>query len=231
LRSCADFAAAEVEQAPRGPVELQVLRGLKVSAVTLPAGEWQVEVLPRAGDDAGDAADAAEDECQAYAWARRLTRKQRWPEAQTAWAEAARRAKARGRSFFLARVLQEQGAFLTDRNDFPAAETALRESLQRLRQAAPGSLVEAAAWHALGRLERRRGNFAGSVADLRQALDLRSRLAPGSLEHAATLNNLGIDAWYQGDPAQARSLYLQALSLVRRRAPDSLDEASLLWAS
>lgn len=222
LRSCADFAAAEVEQAPRGPVELQVLRGLKVSAVALSPGEWQVEVLPRTAGDAG------EDECQAYAWARRLTRRKRWPEAQTAWAEAARRAKARGRPFFLARILQEQGAFLNDRDDFPAAEAGLRESLRLLRQVAPDSLAEAATWHALGRLARRQSNFSRAVTDLRKALDLRSRLAPGSLEHAATLNNLGINAWYQGDLAQAKSFYLQALALIHQRAPDSLDEASLL---
>ncbi|MEA2599289.1 MAG: hypothetical protein QOF89_281 [Acidobacteriota bacterium] len=214
-----------MEQAPRGPVELQVLRGLKVSAVALPAGDWQVEVLPRTADSAGE---ASEDECQAYAWARRLTRKQRWPEARTAWAEAARRAKARGRPSFLARVFHEQGVFLADRNDFPAAERSLRESLRLLRQSAPGSLAEAATWHALGRLARLRGDVVLSMANLGRALDLRSRLAPGSLEHAATLNNLGIDAWYRGVPAQAKSLYLQALTLIRRRAPDSLDEASLL---
>jgi tetratricopeptide (TPR) repeat protein len=180
-----------------------------------------MEVLPRAADNPG------EDECRAYAWARRLTRKQRWPEAQTAWDEAARRAKAHSRPSFLARVFQEQGVFLANRNDFPAAERSLRESLRLLRQSTPGTLAEAATWHALGRLARLRGDVPLSVTNLSQALDLRSRLAPGSLEHAATLNNLGIDAWYQGDTARAKSLYLQALGLIHQRAPDSLDEASL----
>jgi CHAT domain-containing protein/tetratricopeptide (TPR) repeat protein len=212
----------ETEQAPRGPVELQVLRGGQVSAVEMPAGEWLVEVRLRA-------AHAAEDEeCDAYAQARRLSREHRWDEARTAWAEAARRARAGGDEVFTARVLQEQGVFLTGREDFGPAEQAIRESLRRLRKALPDSLAEAASWHVLGRLEQRRGAFAASVADFKKALDLRVRLAPESLERASTLNNLGINAWGQGDLAGARSFYLQALALIRRRAAGSLDEARVL---
>ena len=216
FRSCTDFAGVESEQAPRGRVELRVRRGARVASVELPAGDWQVEVLPRTSAGEG---------CRAWARARRLTRESRWSEAREAWAEALR--EGRG-PLAAARILREQGVCLTAMEDFTAAEGALHESLRRLRQTVPDSLDEAAAWHALGRLEQRRGDFRRSAEDLRRALALRSRLAPESLERVSTLNNLGIDAWYQGDLATARALYLQALGLVRRRAPAGLDEARVL---
>jgi CHAT domain-containing protein/Flp pilus assembly protein TadD len=221
LSSCADFVAAEVEQAPLGAVELQVLRGGKASRLALPPGDWQVEVLPRA-DGAG------KEECRAYARARSLTREKRWDEARTAWDEAAQRARTSPDGPFAVRVLQEQGVFLTTREDFPAAEKVLGESLRTAQKIAPGSLAEASSWHALGRLEQGRGALAPSVEALRKALALRSRLAPGSLELVSTLNNLGIDTWYQRDLKGARALYLQALALARRRAPGSMDEARVL---
>jgi CHAT domain-containing protein/Tfp pilus assembly protein PilF len=222
LRTCTDLVKVEIEQAPQGPVDLEVLREGKVSTAEMPAGDWLVEVVPRSP---GGAVSRA---CGAYARARRLTRERRWDEARSAWATAARWAAAGGDEALTARVLQEQGVFLTNREDFKAAEAALRESLRRLRRAAPDGLAEAATWHLLGRLEQRRGAFNASVADFRRALDLRARLAPESLERASTLNNLGIDAWFQGKLAEARSFYLEALALIRRRAAGSLDEGRVL---
>jgi len=78
--------------------------------------------------------------------------------------------------------------------DLTGAERAFAAALRLRQQTAPGSLSEAAVWHALGRLAQRRGEIARSEAAFRQALALRTRLAPESLERAWTLNNLGIDA-------------------------------------
>jgi CHAT domain-containing protein/tetratricopeptide (TPR) repeat protein len=216
LRSCDDVATVEIEQAPRGPVEVRRLRGGRVSALELPAGDWEAEVLPRKAGDGG---------CRAQARARRLVRERKWREAAAAWAEAR---PDRGGDVRAARILRERGLCFTALDDFPQAEAALNESLRRLRRAAPGSLDEAASWHALGRLEQRRGAYPRSEEHLRRALALRSRLAPESLERASTLNNLGIDAWLQGDLRRAKPLYVAALTLVRPRAPGSLDEARVL---
>jgi len=216
LRTCDDLAAVEIEQAPRGPVEVRRRRAGQASTLELPAGDWEVEVLPRrAGPDGG---------CRAQARARRFARETRCREAVAAWSEAL----PGSGGVHAARILREQGACSTALDDFPAAEKALNESLRRLRQTAPGSLHEAATWHALGRLDRRRGAFARSEKHLRRALALRTRLAPESLERASTLNNLGIDAWSQGDQQRARPLYVAALALIRARAPGGLDEARVL---
>src|SRR5262245_6398637 len=81
LRSFADLAAAEIEQAPRGPVAIRVSRRGRTSAVTMGTGEWQVEALPRMRTDGAA--------CTAFARGRRLVRAQRWPEARAAFARAA----------------------------------------------------------------------------------------------------------------------------------------------
>jgi hypothetical protein len=60
--------------------------------------------------------------------------------------------------------------------------------------------MEAAAWHLLGRMERRRAAFAAAEPDLRQALELCGpawRRTASS--RAATLNNLAILAMWLGD--------------------------------
>ena len=213
--SCADLSEIEIEQAPRGPVTLRVARGGRTFPVVMPAGEWKIEVRSE-----------ADPACAALARARSLAGERRWPEADVAFREAARR--GRGRALFEALVLQERGMASLGREDFAAAERDLSASLRLRQKAVPGSLAEAASWHALGRLEQRRGEISRSEEAFRKALALRSRWAPGSLEQASTLNNLGIDAFSRGDGTAALRFYNEALAIVRRRAPGSLDEARVL---
>src|SRR5436305_2235411 len=181
LRSCTDAAELEAEQAPRGPVELRFQRRGKVSTVEVPAGDWQLEVRPRV------AAGPEVSGCAAYGRARRAARESRrsaalqepraaresrWNGVLQAFQEAAGWARQAGRTRFAALVLLERSDVSVGREDFPAAETDLRESLRLLRQAAPNSLMEAAAWHLLGRMERRRAAFAPAEPALRRDLEL-----------------------------------------------------------
>src|SRR6185295_5048720 len=46
VTSCAGFAELEVEQGPRGPVQLEVDRHGQRRSVTLPGGEWQLALAP-----------------------------------------------------------------------------------------------------------------------------------------------------------------------------------------
>ena len=101
----------------------------------------------------------------------------------------------------------------------------LDEALRLRQEAAPGSLAEASSWHALGRLERVRGDYDKAKGHFHRALALRERWAPSSAEHAGTLNNLGIVAWISGHLDDAQELYTQALAVVRRRAAGTLNEA------
>lgn len=222
LASCSDVAEVEIEEAPRGPVEIRRQRGSAVATVRLPAGEWQMGVRPRraSGPEAAG--------CAAYARAVLAARESRWAEALQGFTAAASWAGASRRPRFAAVVLQQRGVAHFGRDEFAEEESDLRESLRLLSTAAPGSLKAAAAWHLLGRKEWRQGNYARAEADLRQGLALRTRLAPQSLELASSFNNLGIVAMTQGDQARAKPFYLQALDLTHRRAPGSLDEAHAL---
>ncbi|HEV7785903.1 MAG TPA: tetratricopeptide repeat protein, partial [Thermoanaerobaculia bacterium] len=222
LGSCSDVAEVEVEEAPRGPVEIRMQRRGKASTVQLAAGAWQLEVRPRV------AAGPEIAGCAAYARARRAARESRWAEALPAFTAAGAWARASRRTRFAALVLNEQSSVSLSRDDFAAATADLRESLRQLRTAAPRSLSEAAARHLLGRTALRHGDFTHAGADFRQALELRTLLAPESLERASTLNNLGILTWKLGDLAGAKRFYFEALGVVRRRAPGSLEEAQVL---
>jgi CHAT domain-containing protein/Tfp pilus assembly protein PilF len=220
--SCAEVSGVEIEEAPRGPVELRVRRGEEVTTVAMPAGEWKLQVRAAGADD------PAASGCAALVRARGLAGKRRWEEANGAFEEAVRRVRDGGGASFEAAVHHERGLALLDQGDLAAAEAALQESLRLRQGAAPGSLAEAASWYDLGRLARMRGELDRAEEALQTSERLRSRLAPASLERALTLNNLGIVAWAGGDQERARALYSQALGVARQRSPGSLEEAKVL---
>ena len=185
VRTRADLAEAETEQAPRGPVVLEVLRAGAVVEVDMPPGAWRITARPGPSERPGDPRIAA------------LT-------------------------------FHEEGNARLAADDFAGAERAFRAALEQRRRLAPGSLTEAASWHALGRLAQRRGEIGASDALFARALALRRRLAPDSVELSWTLNNLGTNAAARGDFAAARAAYQEALALARKRSPGSLDAAQVL---
>lgn len=219
IRSCTEFPVIEVEQAPRGPVELRLARGKETLSVEMPPGSWDIAVRPLG---------RGEEECVALARAQSLAKEHRWPEAHAAYEEAERQARRHGRKLFLAHILQQRGVASMIQDDFPAAEKSFHAALRLRQEVAPDSLSEASLWLSLGWMEQSRGEIDASEKALRRALRLRSRHAPGSLAEASTLNNLAINAWYRNDLATARRLYEQALGMIQSRFPGSSDEAEVL---
>lgn len=219
IRSCTELPEIEVEQAPRGPVELRLARDGEILSVEMPPGEWELAVRPLV---------PGHEECVALARGQRLADERRWPEAHAAYEEAARQAGRHGRKLYRAFVLQQRGVASMIQDDFPAAEKAFQVSLRLRQEVAPESLFEASIWLSLGWLEQSRGEIDASEKALRRALRLRSRHAPGSLAEASTLNNLATNAWYRNDLDAARRLYEQAFGLIRKRFPGSSDEALVL---
>lgn len=219
--SCAEVAEVEVEQAPRGEVELRVERGRERLAVTLPAGEWKLGVAAPPARTAGTG-------CADLSAGREARNAKESAKALAAYARAERWGESARRPLFRAIALEEGAAILLDRNEFTEAERQLGQALRLRQAAAPGSLAEAASWHGLGRMERLRGSYDLAESHFRKALALRARLAPDSLERAFTLNNLGIVAWFVGDRARAAGIYREARAIVHRRAPDGLEEAQIL---
>ncbi len=222
LSSCLELALLEVEQAPRGPVELEVWRDRRRRTVRMPPGEWKLSVLP--------APTGAADRpvWEALARGRRAAEARDWPAAQSGFEAALAAARPLGAPLLEALVRQEQGLAYGAQPDLARAAQALEEALSRRRQAAPGSLSEAASLHALGRLERIRGNLDLAEQHLGGALALWDRQAPVSLERAWTLNNLGTVALFRERLADAQARFEEALALTHRLAPESLYESQPL---
>lgn len=215
------FAELEIEQVPRGPVELTVRRGGRELTIKLPPWEWQVTVEHRSPSPAGRAWAAfnrAEEEARDF----------ELDAAIAAYGEALAGARAAGPPLFAALVLERRGTALANANDFPGAERDFEESLALRRKAAPASLSEAASLQTWGRFEADRSNPTAAEPLLAAARALRSKLAPDSLAHARTLNALGFTAWTKDDFDRALPLYQQGLALVRKVRPQSMDEARFL---
>ncbi len=222
IRSCLDLAEVEIEQAPRGPVRLSILRQGQETALVLPPGDWSLEVAP------GGGGSPAERACRALAEARRAYIDRRWPDADAAFAAASEAVAEMGEPRWLALVRHRLGLTLLAQEKFEPAARALNEGLELRRKAAPGSLAEAASWHGLGQLEQRRGDLAASDQALEKARALRERLAPESLDLAWTLVNLGINAYTRHDYPAAEGAYEQARALMARQLPGSLELAGVL---
>ncbi len=221
IRSCLDLAEVEIEQAPRGAVRLSLLREEREIRVELPPGDWRVEVAPGSGPS------PAERACRALGQARQAYSDRRWPDADAAFTAAEAALAELGEPRWLALARHRQGMTLLAQERFEEAEKALSQGLELRRQAAPGSLAEAASWHGLGQLEQRRGDLAAADRALGEARALLERLAPESVDLAWTLVNLGIDAYLRQDYAAARESYERARSLMAKALPQSRELAGV----
>lgn len=256
LLSVFDLTAIEIEQAPRGPVTLHVLRGTERVAVMLPFGRWGITVRP-----AMSAVTA-----KAHAEARALAAAGRIDRALAAWRAAAQDAvRIENDQTIPAWLLAQASATLQDPS---AAHAALGEALsfaERARhQAAIGALHDlrgqlferqkdaAGAERAyraamtarqgggapnfgtakglvdLAFVAIGRGDFPSAEQRFREAIDLQRQLAPVSFVLAKTLANLAKLVSMRGDLDEAGSRLRDAAALLERLAPDTAEFALAL---
>ncbi len=131
------------------------------------------------------------------------------------------RGEASRQPLLLARALRSRGRVRSDRGDYAAAETDLRDALGRYR-AAFGKDHEdiAATLGDLAQLLDLRGEFAGSETLYREALAMHRTLhGERHLRVADTLGDLGMILRRQGDYTGAEPLLSQSLSLRRQLLP------------
>jgi CHAT domain-containing protein/tetratricopeptide (TPR) repeat protein len=221
LSSCFAVFNAEVEQGPRGPVILAVRRGGKALSLPLPLGPWGIAAIPR------DPRHPARAACAIAARGRRTYAEDHFAEAAREFGKALAAAGPLHDPLASAWLELNRGVALEDGGDVPAAETEMEAALALRRRAAPGSLAEAQADHALGYLEMRR-DPARAQALLDRALALRSRWAPQGLVRAQTLNVLGMHYFFLGNLPRSQECYRQSLALIRRLRPGTDDEAQIL---
>ncbi|MCG8454928.1 MAG: tetratricopeptide repeat protein, partial [Holophagales bacterium] len=258
LRTPFDLAEVELEQMPRGAIELAGSRGGDELRVELPPGVWKLSVRPRFAGDAlvlygqmEESLEASEAEEAlrvageladllrqgrggvAASWvylrlATGATEGRHRETAERAFGAALREAEASGEDLAVSEITHAWAAFHRDRSDFDQAEARFREAMELRRARSGESLAIADSLNSLGSVGFYRGDLDTAVDFFRRALELRERLAPGSVLVATSLNNLGGVAFYRGDLATAESYFGRSLELRERLAPDSADVAMSL---
>ena len=255
IRSPFDFADVELEQAPRGEVQLFLSRSGKNLSVTVPPGTWAISVRPpfgepllsryqhgrelldkqidRAAELWRDLAAEASAAPEQAAWllvktGDALTAARRWDVARDAYRSAYDVVQASGNATVAARIRDAEGLSFERQNDLPGAEAAYRDVV-RIHQRAPlETLALAASLSRLGTVARSRGDLASAAESFRAALAVAEKLAPASLTSAITLNNLGGVAYERGDLAGAEQFLRRSLAVRERLVPDSIEVARSL---
>ncbi|HXU46972.1 MAG TPA: CHAT domain-containing protein [Thermoanaerobaculia bacterium] len=241
VRTCLDLALWEIEQAPRGPVELAVERAEPTGQakgqpnakprrldVALPADDFRLRCRPER---------AATPEARAWESLRRaqdLSDRHETAQAEAAFAAAERYGRgAHGgreprRQALLALVLLRRARARNGSEDFDGALADSRGALAIEERLVPGSLAVAQAWTAVGLTQNHREDLKAADAALGRALAIQAKAAPDSLALAATRNLLGVAAMLRGDLDGALAQYRVALALNERRMPESRGVAGLL---
>lgn len=252
-----DFADTELEQAPRGVLQLIGMRGGERYSLVVPPGRWAITVRPQFppltvgkyqrakaliadGDTdegvavwremAAHAENAGDWELAAWLFFRvgeTLANARRWDEAQAGYAAAV--AAVNGReATLLTTIRHAQGGAYERQNNLPQAEAAYREALRIGEKSSLDTLRTAATLTRLGSVALARSDFPRAEELYQRALAIRERLAPASLAVASSLNSVGIVARNRRDLATAEGFFRRASALGEQLAPDSFEVAVTL---
>jgi CHAT domain-containing protein/Tfp pilus assembly protein PilF len=253
-----DLSAVEVEQAPRGVITLNGLRGQESLTWTLnPSNNWGVEVRPQLPQNLLDI----------YEQGRKAANAGHVDEALERWMAASSEASQSSppwlaiwlmsrRATILAKAQQREQADqayqqMIERTSqlYPTAEAQLlrrwaetfyqrgendraaeiyRQALAKNRSLAPQSMEAAANLTNLGHISRNLGDLDGAEKDFKEALAIRETLAPGSLAVSWALGNLSTVASERGALTHSQDLLEKALAIKERVAPGSRDLALTL---
>ncbi len=257
IESPFDLLEIELDQAPRGAVTLEGLRGTEKRTWILGPNNWGVVTRPNLPE--GLLVDYIEGERLATAGKLRETAERwrsaavkapefqstwlgswflfqagellahgrKWKEADAAYQEAIER-NAGAESAIKVQLLRGWAAAFQSRDDWPNAEKHYEEAADESRKSDPETLIFADVLDGVSLAAWERGELAKAEKGFSEALEIQQRLAPGSLNLAKSLHGLGLVAWSRGDLEMAGNYDLQALDIREKLAPGSLDVASSL---
>ncbi len=255
IESPFDLSWIEVEQAPRGAVVLEGLRGTDKLTWTLGQNQWGVETRPDLTATAlsiygqgqelaktGKVTEAAQrwrgmatdvqSSGSAASWlhakaARLLADGGHWKEADEAYQAAMGQAPESHPSTLIQLDLS-WGLAYQQRGDLANAEKHYQQSLARSRNLGDDNLFVAASWNSLGRLADHRGDLSAAEQCFRQALGILQKAAPESLPVAEALARLGIEAGQRGDLTKAEEYFREGLTIAEKVSPQSSVLAGIL---
>jgi CHAT domain-containing protein/Tfp pilus assembly protein PilF len=252
IQSPFDLNAVEIEQAPRGSLLLEGLRGQEKKTWQLGEDRWGMQVRPsfpdatltlyRTGQDlatAGKLSEAAEKWRLAFGqgetsnpqWllfhlAGLQADARHWKEADQSYQEALQIA-ATNRDAVL-QIHMAWGKTFVQRNDWEHAGEHFDRAMAAARAMGDNSLALAMVLDELGGLAQKQGELSKAEGYDQQGLRIRESLNPASLATSTSLNNLGALAQRRGDLDNAEQLDQRALAMAEKIAPGSLTVAQAL---
>jgi CHAT domain-containing protein/tetratricopeptide (TPR) repeat protein len=257
IESPFDVSLIEIEQAPRGVVKLEGLRGTETREWSFPPGDWGLKTRPNLQGSLlslysegqhlaeGRKATEAAHHWQAAAvaignsvptwvdiWllshaADTLVEARLWKEADAGYEEII--APDTGASAAVRdQLLLAWGDAFRLRADWGNAERYYRQAAGDNQKPGTETLFFADILDRIGFSVFPRGDLAGAEKIFQQALAIQQKLAPGSLSLAKSLNGLGNVAHSRGDLEKAEDYYRQAYTIRQKLAPGSLDVAASL---
>jgi CHAT domain-containing protein/Tfp pilus assembly protein PilF len=256
IESPFDVSQIEIEQAPRGSVTLEGLRGAEKRVWTLGPSDWGFKTRPNLAPDilslyqeganlakAGKLTEAAEHWDSAaklhssqpawvHVWlllhtADAFTDARQWKEGDDAYQEAIQRAAQTG-SEIKTQLLWDWAKTFQQRGEWAETEKHYQEAAEEDQKTGSDSLIFADALDGIGMSAFRRGDITKAEHSYSEALEIQKKLAPGSLSLAKSFNGLGNLARVRGDLAKAEEYHRQALAIREKLVPSSPELAGSL---
>jgi CHAT domain-containing protein/Flp pilus assembly protein TadD len=245
-----DLPYIRFEQASRGMVRIDGLRGAKKQSWLLGSDTWGIAGRPnlreplstiyqegqqlaqvRKGKEAADRwrAAATLPETSSVSWlsswflmrvAQVLFSAQEWDASDHAYGEAIERARAND-PVVRAELFRQRGSGFDYRDDVVNAEKYYLQALLEWRKLGTDTMAVATSLNQVGSVALLQGDLSGAERYFRQALSISHALARNSMQLAWSLSSLGTLHQSRGDLEQAEKLYLLALAHEERYFPDS----------
>jgi CHAT domain-containing protein/tetratricopeptide (TPR) repeat protein len=252
-----DLVQIEIEQAPRGNVTLEGVRGLERRSWTLGPDVWGITARPgfqgklldlyqegQRLSEAGKPSEAvarwqaaAEEARQSQIrwigpWllqhaAGALSNQKQYTDADDAYRRAVEMADTSS-SLIRARVLTAWGDSARKRSHWENAERCYQQAIKEARQSGTADLTIAQDLDQLGWVAFNRGDLPASEDAFQQALAVRQKLAPESLPVSDSFTSLADLDWNRGNLPKAQEYLVHALHIREKLAPGSLKVAGSL---
>jgi CHAT domain-containing protein/Tfp pilus assembly protein PilF len=257
VQSPFDLVEIQGEQAPRGTVKLEGVRGTGKQVWSLGPSEWGLAARPnfsgaflaqyQEGEEvskSGKTADALEASERWKTLASRCSRASWLPawllfhgaqllQDAKQWKEAddtyrSAIQSSEASAVITAQLLRAWATTYRQRSDWADAEKYFRESIEKSQSTGEEKLAVATNLSALGTMSWQRQDLDKAEGYQRQALAIREKLAPDSLVVSYSLVNLGNALAKQGDLANAEECYRKSLEIRKKFSPEDVNLATTL---
>jgi CHAT domain-containing protein/Tfp pilus assembly protein PilF len=246
-----DLLFTRLEQASRGTVEVEGLRGSEKRIWRLGSDYWGIEVRPNFSEALSLTYQEVRDLAQAgrlpdaierwkasgfgasfhlpwlHPWflshlAEVSADHQSWQGYDDAYQEALREGSAAG-PVAKAELFKQWAGGLRDRGDLQSAEKYYQAAVSEYRTTGGRTMAVSSALKDLGGLAFLQGNYISAEESFRESLEIAEELAPSGIQVVWDLISLGFLSQERGDFARAEDYYRKSLALEQANFPAGRD--------